>query len=825
MSARAYKRSRRYWLALAAITAAGLDAEACAAIVKAKPAPAHAKPGAHAMPAKTKPRAPAGKTLVHTLAAKAKPQKVIAKNKTQARVATKALHQHLAAQHAVKHPLQHATPTLAKAAVTAPARTEPQAMLIPPIYAQPQAMQASPYAGGMMKVGLPMMLAQAATDMPMAKPQVATVEVQRYVVQVIAESVPVYESANLSSSVVAQLEQGNQIESEEKNGDWYRIRRSDGSMGWVQNAMVDGIAVLAVRSLAASERFAYPQPAPEDELQRQRPQGVVIEPRLPVIDSSQVEPPSPMLANESLPVPDRWRILKSLGLLPYNPYDPYNPNVLKGDLPVLQKVLGDEWFFNMTAVSDTLFEARKLPTPIGAQSTLVGGSNGTLGNGRQFTFAQTAIINLALIKGDTTFKPPEYEFRFVPVFNFNRTVTHEVHATTIDPSAGPVRTDQFAGVQELFIDKHLRNVSEHYDFDSLRIGIQPFTADFRGFLFLDQPFGVRLFGNRESNRYQYNLAWFRRLEKDTNSGLNDINRRFRADDTYVANVYRQDTFVPGFTLQGIVLHNRNNEGSRPDFYNENGFLERPAVFGSGRPHNYHVTYLGTNGDGHFGRWNLSASAYYATGVNELGSFSGQRETISAYFGAAELSHDFDWVRVRLNGLWASGDKDPYDSKAGGFDAVLENPQFAGADTSYWIRQAIPLIGGGGVGLTIRNGILPSLRSSGEFGQSNFINPGLHLLGVGADFDVSPRVRLISNVSYLEFDNLSSLAVLRNQQLHSTRIGMDVSVGLQYRPHFTQNVVINASVAALLPGSGLKELYGNAVDSTQYSALLNVALTF
>jgi len=50
------------------------------------------------------------------------------------------------------------------------------------------------------------------------------------------------------------------------------------------------------------------------------------------------------------------------------------------------------------------------------------------------------------------------------------------------------------GVQEAFVDYHIRNVSERYDFDSVRVGIQPFQADFRGFLFNDQQLGFRLFG-------------------------------------------------------------------------------------------------------------------------------------------------------------------------------------------------------------------------------------------------------------------------------------------------------------------------------------------
>src|SRR3546814_5090673 len=70
--------------------------------------------------------------------------------------------------------------------------------------------------------------------------------------------------------------------------------------------------------------------------------------------------------------------------------------------------------------------------------------------------------------------------------------------------------------------------------------------------------------------------------------------------------------------------------------------------------------------------------------------------IRAGFAAAELSYDHDWMRFRLSGLYASGDRDPYNNVEGGFDAIFENPIFGGADTSYWIRQTIPFAGGGRV---------------------------------------------------------------------------------------------------------------------------------
>ena len=56
-------------------------------------------------------------------------------------------------------------------------------------------------------------------------------------------------------------------------------------------------------------------------------------------------------------------------------------------------------------------------------------------------------------------------------------------------------------------------------------------------------------------------------------------------------------------------------------------------------------------------------------------------------------------------------------------------------------------------------------------------------------------------------------------------GLDLSAGLQYRPLFIQNIVLNASLAVLFAGDALRQLYGSATDTTQYSALLNAVLTF
>ena len=254
-------------------------------------------------------------------------------------------------------------------------------------------------------------------------------------------------------------------------------------------------------------------------------------------------------------LPDRWRIVSSLGY-PERWWDPYNGNnVLKADRPAF----GDDWFFSLNLVSDTTFEDRSLPTPVAVATAPNPGTLDVLGAPDQNAFTQNLLTEVVLYKGDTVFKPPDYEFRFIPVFNYTRVEAEEAGFLRVDTTASTTRTDNFVAIQGLFVDKHLRNVSERYDFDSIRIGIQPITADFRGFLFQDSPFGVRLFGTRNNNLWQYNLAWFRRLEKDTNSGLNDVSRSLRDDDVFLFNVYRQDFPVLGFTSQAALIVNINDE--------------------------------------------------------------------------------------------------------------------------------------------------------------------------------------------------------------------------------------------------------------------------
>ncbi|NNM77644.1 hypothetical protein HJG53_12065 [Sphingomonas sp. ID1715] len=560
-------------------------------------------------------------------------------------------------------------------------------------------------------------------------------------------------------------------------------------------------------------------------------------------------PPPEAFPTSEFPVPDRWRLIQSLGLAKERFLDPYHQNTYKGDRPLCiptdeeqerrrreglpkcrtPKFLGldgDDWFFSINAASDTVVEPRSFPIPVGNQTTTRPDSNDVFGKPYSNVFSQTFIFGASLVKGYTAFKPPEIEYRVSLAYNINYVTVPERRVLFVEPSKGTKRLDHFLGVQEAFIDYHIRNTSDRYDFDSIRVGIQPFQSDFRGFLFNDLQLGIRLFGNRDNNRFQYNLAAFWRLEKDTNSGLNSVVQAPRRDWVFVANAYLQDFPVPSFTSQATVVYNMNREQNRIEI-DDNGFPARPALLGDLRGREYDVVYVGFNGDGHFGRINLTVSAYGAFGEDRNSFFTSKSAKIQSYFFAAEPSIDFDWIRLRGAALYASGDKNPYDNKETGFDAIFENPIFAGADTSYWIRQTIPFAGGGrAVALNGRNGILNTLRSSKEQGQSNFNNPGTVLVGAGADFDLTPTTRFTLNANHLWFANTATLKALRVEGSIPKDIGFDLSAAAIWRPKANQNIVFRLSGALLQPGDGFKDLFGSRPrDHRFYSVLFNAILTY
>ncbi|MGH9362381.1 MAG: hypothetical protein ACRD2T_10735, partial [Thermoanaerobaculia bacterium] len=469
---------------------------------------------------------------------------------------------------------------------------------------------------------------------------------------------------------------------------------------------------------------------------------------------------------------DRWRVVPP----PYelnvqgSRWDPYNQNRWKGDFPLR----GNDLFLNLTAVSDTLSEGRTVPTPSGVSGDEPG-SIEFFGDDGQLLGNQVLLVSADLFRGDTAFRPIDWRVKGTLAVNLNHVQVGENAVVKPDVRDGTDRSRGFLAVQELFGELKLADLSPSFDFVSLRAGVQPFASDFRGFVFTDTNLGVRLFGNFDSNRWQANVAFFERLEKDTNSGLNTF--EWRDQRVVVANAYRQDFLVKGYTAQ-LSLHYLRDE---PSFkFDKNGFLARPDPVGAFTPHEIEAVYLGCAGFGHLGRWNVDHALYLVGGDDSLNPISGREVDIGAGMAALELSLDRDWLRPRLAVFYASGDADPTDDVARGFDAIFDNPAFAGGGFSFWNRLGIRLAGTG-VALVNRGSLLPDLSSGKDEGQPNFVNPGLLLLSAGLDAELTPKLKAVATVNYLRFDRVEPLELVLFQSPIDKEIGWDLSLGARWRP--------------------------------------------
>lgn len=515
---------------------------------------------------------------------------------------------------------------------------------------------------------------------------------------------------------------------------------------------------------------------------------------------------------EAVPRPDRWAIqfpeypLNEPGEL----YDPYHQNVLKADYPLF----GQNTFFSFTAKSITLVEARAVPTPSGV-STARFRRPDFFGDGDQYLVSQLAVLTIELFEGETSFRPRDWEIRITGALNHNYTDTEENGVIGPDVRRRTDRSDDVVTLQECLVEVHLADLSDDFDFMSLRVGIQPFVSDFRGFIFSDTNLAARLFGTAMSNRLQWNAVAFHQLEKDTNSDLNTLD--LRRQQVYIANLFFQDFITEGYTIQGSVHYSRDYPESH---FDTNDFRVRPDVAGSAALHDVDVVYLGITGDGHLDRVNINHAFYYANGHDSLNPLAGRAVDIEAQLAALEVSYDFDWIRVRGSALWASGDRMPTNDKATAFDAIFENPNFAGGPFSYWNRQSIKLAG---VNLTNRFGQLPNLRSSKTQGQINFVNPGLFLFNVGVDIEVAPELRITGNVNHYRFHHTEPLELLVFQPSISNEVGAEINMGLQWRPFLNNNMIVSVGAAGFFPGRGFTDIYES--HDPLYSAFVEVSLTY
>lgn len=597
---------------------------------------------------------------------------------------------------------------------------------------------------------------------------------------------------------------------------------------------------------AAPEPVSEPEPAPAPTappFPADRPPAT----HIPLDEGGFTGPDSPaaidpaaagqLIARPTIALPDRWRIgwprwdrygrtaqleppifmNVDSGDIPYtlgHPLNPYDRNLFKGDYPLIHGSAGDDIFINATLVSDTFYNARKLPTPSGVSAGDADKFD-FFGDGLQQFVSQTALLTIDLFQGMTSFRPVDWLVRVTPVFNYNYLQLEENNATSIDTRKGDSRDDEILTLQEAFFEYHLGDTSPWFDIAAVRLGRQLFVSDFRGFVFNDVTDGVRLFGNTASNRVQYNLAFFNQTEKDTNSELAEM--AWRDQQVLVANTYIQDFIWLGYTTQFSFHWNHDQSDEE---YDDNGFLVIPDLAGSSTLRDLDAYYLGWAGDGHIGRLNVNHAFYYVFGQDDANPIAGRGVDISAYMGALELSVDIDWFRPKVHFLYASGDRDPTDDTATGFDSILDNPFFAGGSSSFYQSQALRLLG---ANLVSGRSFYNDLASPKAEGVSNFVNPGTILIGSGFDAELTPKLRTSVNANALWFAQTEALELFLNQNDIDQYIGSEVNLAVQYRPLLNNNVILTVGGSLFFPGQGFKDTFDTS--ETLWQVFTGITLTY
>ncbi len=472
------------------------------------------------------------------------------------------------------------------------------------------------------------------------------------------------------------------------------------------------------------------------------------------------------------------------------PFDPYNQNTLKGDFPIF----GDHVFGNLN---------------LQFNSTINPGTNAFFGEAtpaHELVYNQNMVAGAELFGVDTVFEPRRWALRVTTVFNYNLVAQNSLSFSNLALNAK--ETVANFGAEELFGEYRLAVISPNFDFISVRGGMQNFDSDFRGYVFDDNQLGVRMFGTAANNRDQYNVAFFSMRARDPVSQLHDVTTSV-GQNVFIANYFIQDFVAQGYTF---MVNFHLNEDQRPT-----------------QPGDLTAYYLGFHGDGHWGGLSIDHAFYQVFGHDDDNTLAVALKrpshlTINARMAAIEVSHDSDAIRLRGSFFYASGDSGTNPGKATGFDSIMDNPELAGGQFSFWTQQQIQIPGPTVLGkaplfLAGRFSLVPDLRN--KFTQrSNFLNPGLVLVNGGVDFRLMPQLKLITNASYLRFANDSILQALTSAATFpNATIGLDVNTGLKWRPFLNENMFVLSGLGVLLPEGGMATALGSS------SALFSFFSTF
>jgi hypothetical protein len=275
------------------------------------------------------------------------------------------------------------------------------------------------------------------------------------------------------------------------------------------------------------------------------------------------------------------------------------------------------------------------------------------------------------------------------------------------------------------------------------------------------------------------------------------------------NVFRRDVPWLGFNLMGGAWFVNDNGTGNPGFQAK---------------HEVDVGYFEVGFEGVLPAGFATSGAFIqAVGHDDLNPIAKRSESINAQFAALELTRPSNFGQPRISIMYASGDKNPTNGTATGFDGVSDFVNFAGNNFAYFGREQLQ---GRGNQIVNFNSFYPNLRNR-FFDAINFVNPGIMALTAGYDATLTTRVNAFFNYNYYDFVQPAALEQAiaikggGNVNIHKD-IGQDITLGINFRPLIINNVTCNFGTTGFFQGRGFQDISGNnAVLFTHFANLVLV----
>ncbi len=343
---------------------------------------------------------------------------------------------------------------------------------------------------------------------------------------------------------------------------------------------------------------------------------------------------------------------------------------------------------------------------------------------------------------------------------------------------------------------------------NIKVGLQNYKSDIIGSIYSDTDLGLRLTGAFKG--VDWSIYGANRVENDLLSDFNQISD-FRDQQIYIGHLQ----FKVGETIFKPSVHlNMDDEGDH----------KRGRA---GRDEDVEAMYLGLTTYGPIGPVTVLTGLYGVFGnqdnVSLVGAIPLRDQSIKAFLGYLDISYPMmdGKISPHIGALFASGDDDPFDGNAEGFDAISDDVNVWGAKGAI-IDDRISLGALGGRTVIRHDSPFPALRDTDA--NSNYINPGLIAANIGFNTKPFEKFSLDANVTFLWWEETEVLEAILAGLGTPTSIGH--SVGAEFNAEaiyqLTDQIRINASGAIFKPHQDMMRIYGdndlaiNAVAGIQFS---------